>query len=142
MKTNGGRGGKSGGPGGGKVAEWSKIFHSDMIYYEGADQSFILLFLVQVFPAKGLLFFSDWGSTPHISRMNMDGTDLRVIINESISWPNALTIDYVTEKIFWGDADLDYIAMADLNGENSQIIIGDKNHVSHVFALATFESEF
>lgn len=31
--------------------------------------------------------------------MNMDGTDVRQIINESIAWPNALTIDYITEKV-------------------------------------------
>ncbi|CAG5124929.1 unnamed protein product, partial [Candidula unifasciata] len=94
---------------------------------------------LEVFPQKGLLFFTDWGDSPHISRMNMDGTDVRKIINESIEWPNALTIDYVTEKVFWGDGDLDYIGMADLDGQNARVILRDNKKTPHVFALTTFE---
>ena len=57
-------------------------------------------YVFQVFPQKGLLFYTDWGDeTPHIAKMNMDGTERRHIINESIAWPNALSIDYITEKV-------------------------------------------
>ncbi|CAL1537092.1 unnamed protein product [Lymnaea stagnalis] len=94
---------------------------------------------LEVFPQKGLLFFTDWGNNPHISRMNMDGTNLMQIVNTSIAWPNALTIDYVTEKVFWGDGSLDYIGMADLDGSNFRYIIKDNNKIPHVFALGIFE---
>ncbi|GFO20808.1 LOW QUALITY PROTEIN: low-density lipoprotein receptor-related protein 1 [Plakobranchus ocellatus] len=94
---------------------------------------------IEVFPQKGLLFYTDWGDKSHIGRMGMDGTGLMHIVNENIVWPNALTIDYVTEKLFWGDSHLDYIAMADLNGENVRVIIGDKKETPHVFAITTFE---
>ncbi|XP_055870134.1 low-density lipoprotein receptor-related protein 1-like isoform X4 [Biomphalaria glabrata] len=94
---------------------------------------------IEVFPQKGYLFFTDWGNSPHISRMNMDGTGLIQIVNESIAWPNALTIDYVTEKIYWGDGSLDYIAMADLDGSNFSYIIRDNKKIPHVFALGIFE---
>ncbi|XP_059139258.1 prolow-density lipoprotein receptor-related protein 1-like [Physella acuta] len=94
---------------------------------------------IEVFPQKGLLFFTDWGSNPQISRMNMDGTDLRVIVNQRIVWPNGLTIDYVTEKLFWGDGYLDYIGMSDLDGQNFRYIIKDNRKLPHVFALGIFE---
>ncbi|XP_012944048.1 low-density lipoprotein receptor-related protein 1 [Aplysia californica] len=93
---------------------------------------------LEVFPKKGLLFFTDWGDVPYIGRLNMDGTGMRKIINESIAWPNALTIDYITEKIFWGDGNLDYIGMAELDGSNPQVI-GNNRRTPHIFALTTFQ---
>lgn len=91
---------------------------------------------LEVFPSKGLLFYTDWGETPYVSRANMDGTDNRRIISQDIAWPNALTIDYVTEKIFWADASLDYIAMANLDGTERHVII--EEDLPHTFALTTF----
>jgi len=39
----------------------------------------------------------------------MDGTLRTVVINTRLGWPNALTVDYDTNKLWWGDAHLDYI---------------------------------
>ena len=39
----------------------------------------------------------------------MDGSLRTVVINTRLGWPNALTIDYDTHKLWWGDAHLDYI---------------------------------
>lgn len=55
------------------------------------------------------LFWSDWGFTPSISRAGMDGTLRAVIIDTRLGWPNALTVDYDTNKLWWADAHLDYI---------------------------------
>lgn len=63
---------------------------------------------IQVHPYKGWLFYTDWGEHAHIGRLGMDGTgtqsDARRIVTENLGWPNALTIDYVTEHIIWADA--------------------------------------
>ncbi|XP_071101709.1 prolow-density lipoprotein receptor-related protein 1-like isoform X1 [Haliotis cracherodii] len=95
---------------------------------------------LDVFPARGYLYFTDWGDTPHISRIWMDGTNRQTIIKEHLAWPNALTIDYITEKIYWADGSLDYIGMANLDGSHRRIVVRDNTVVPHVFALATFES--
>ncbi|KAL3854931.1 hypothetical protein ACJMK2_014166, partial [Sinanodonta woodiana] len=91
---------------------------------------------LQVFPAKGFMFLTDWGDKPHISRVAMDGSSKSVIIQDEIAWPNALTIDYVTEKIFWADAYYDYMAMADLDGSNRHVIM--RTDLPHTFAMTTF----
>ena len=48
-------------------------------------------------PESGLLFYTDWGDNAHLGRANMDGTDRRILINntstlQQIKWPNAMTI--------------------------------------------------
>ncbi|XP_060065626.1 low-density lipoprotein receptor-related protein 1-like [Ylistrum balloti] len=91
---------------------------------------------LEVFPAKGFMFYTDWGEKPHISRSYLDGSVTQKIITQDLAWPNALTIDYITEKIFWADASLDYIAMANLDGTARHMIL--HRDLPHTFALTTF----
>ena len=44
---------------------------------------------------SGLMFWSDWGERPHIGKAYMDGTNVSIIIESKLGWPNALAIDYV-----------------------------------------------
>jgi len=72
----------------------------------------------------------------------MDGSNFTQLLTHEndIAWPNALTIDYFTERIYWADAHLDYIASVDLEGRHKHIVLsGDK--VPHVFALTLFDDE-
>jgi hypothetical protein len=39
---------------------------------------------LEVFPQKGLLFWTDWGDTPHIGSMGMDGTNPKIIIQVTL----------------------------------------------------------
>lgn len=64
------------------------------------------------------LYWSDWGDNPHIGRIGMDGTNRSVIVEEKITWPNGLTLDFVNDRIYWADAREDYIAFASLDGTN------------------------
>ena len=73
--------------------------------------------------------------------MDMSGGNLVNVVNDSIAWPNALTIDYITEKIYWGDGNLDYIGMADLDGGNARVVFGSQWNTPHIFAMSTFEGE-
>lgn len=52
----------------------------------------------------------------------MDGSQQKIIVNNSLGWPNALTISYVTKELFWADAHQDYIAYSDLDGNNIKMI--------------------
>lgn len=52
----------------------------------------------------------------------MDGSNPKVIVNESLGWPNALTISYETSELFWADAREDYLAVSNLDGKNIKII--------------------
>lgn len=94
---------------------------------------------IGVHPFRGLVFYTDWGDDAHIGRLGMDGDHRTQIIGkELLGWPNALTIDYITDQVFWADAKLDYIAVADLNGANMRYVIHDQ--LPHIFAISVFEN--
>lgn len=52
-------------------------------------------------------------------------------------WPNALAIDFYTNKLYFGDAKLDYIAMTDLDGRNRKMVLN--TGVNHIYSLAVYE---
>jgi low density lipoprotein-related protein 2 len=53
-------------------------------------------------PTVGYLFYTDWGQ-PHIGRINLDGSNFLKIIGTDIAGPLGLTIDMITQRIFWID---------------------------------------
>ncbi|XP_075238130.1 LDL receptor protein 1 isoform X2 [Lycorma delicatula] len=98
---------------------------------------------ITVHPQQAYVYWTDWGDLPHIGKMGMDGSEPRVIVNKFLGWPNALTVSYETSEIFWADAREDYVAVADLDGNNMRIVmsraLNPTLQLHHVFALAVFE---
>lgn len=95
---------------------------------------------IAVHPGIGYLFFTSWYLQAFIGKMGMDGSNMvRILTHENdLAWPNALTIDYFADRIYWADAHLDYIASVDFDGKNKHIVISGAK-VPHVFALTLFE---
>ncbi|CAB3367800.1 Hypothetical predicted protein [Cloeon dipterum] len=95
---------------------------------------------IVVHPGKGYLFFSTWHLQGYIGRMGLDGSNFTYLLNweDGVAWPNALTIDYFSERLFWADAHLDYIAHVDFNGKNRHSVMAGTK-VPHVFALSVFD---
>lgn len=69
----------------------------------------------------------------------MDGTNRTVIASTGVYWPNALTLDYPTRKIYWGDASYDYIGAMTYDGRERRRILGHPN-VAHPFAISVFRN--
>ena len=77
-------------------------------------------------PFRGLMFYSDWGDSPHIGRSGMDGSERIVIVGSDIlGWPNALAVDLIADRLWWVDAKLDYIAVSNLDGTNMRLVLTD-----------------
>lgn len=55
------------------------------------------------------VYWADWGHRAYIARIGMDGTNKSVIISTKLEWPNAITIDYTNDHLYWADAHLGYI---------------------------------
>lgn len=78
-------------------------------YFIISLKSICLLFTEPTLFILRKLYASDWSSSDFIACLNMDGTKWQKIITAGIIWPNALTIDIFSERIFWADAFLDTI---------------------------------
>lgn len=75
-----------------------------------------------------------------IERAGMDGTNRKTIANTAVYWPNALTLDYPTRQIYWGDAHLDYIGAMSYDGKNRRRVLGYPR-VVHPFAITVFRND-
>ncbi|TKR95341.1 hypothetical protein L596_009522 [Steinernema carpocapsae] len=87
----------------------------------------------------GRLFASDWSSSAFIASIATDGSEFQKIITESIVWPNALTVDVYTNKLYWADAFLDTIQSCNFDGSDRRAVVSDPSSVPHVFGLAVID---
>ena len=67
----------------------------------------------------------------------MAGTNRTVLHSIHIVWPNALTIDHVTQSIYWADAKLRVIESSFYDGSHRRPVL--TSGVRHVFAMTMFE---
>ena len=70
-----------------------------------------------MYPAKGLMFWTDHGRRAKVERSSMDGTGRQSLVHrESITSPIGITLDYLEDKVYWVDESLDIIWKMDLDG--------------------------
>lgn len=86
-----------------------------------------------------ILFWTDWGENPRIERMGMDGSERKVIVNTKIYWPNGLTIDIPTRRVYFADSKLDYIDFVNYDGTGRQQVLAHNHYLLHPHSLTIFE---
>lgn len=86
-----------------------------------------------------LMYWTDWGANPKIEKAGMDGSARGAIVTGNLTWPNGLTIDQATNRLFWADAKLDTIEVSDLNGGNRQLIMSSAANI-HPYGLAVYQN--
>ena len=86
-----------------------------------------------------MMYWTDWGANPKIEQAGMDGSARRVIVTGNLGWPNGLTIDQATNRLFWADAKLNKIEVSDLNGENRKLIISSAANI-HPRGLTVYQN--
>ena len=67
----------------------------------------------------------------------MDGQDRVTLHSYHLAWPNALTIDYATQTLYWADAKLLTIESSLVDGSMRRPI--RTSHLRHPFAMTMFE---
>ena len=56
------------------------------------------------------------------------------------AWPNGLTLDFLSRRLYWIDARSDSIHTAEYDGSDLQEVIRGHQFLSHPFALSVFEN--
>ncbi|XP_077993538.1 uncharacterized protein LOC144447400 [Glandiceps talaboti] len=96
-----------------------------------------------VYPQRGLLFWSDWGSEPKIERATLSGESRQTLVNSGLIYPNGITIDYNTDRLYWINVDPDSystIKSCDLNGNSHQTIYTESSQTAWFFDLTLYQS--
>uniref|UniRef100_A0A4W4GM80 EGF-like domain-containing protein n=1 Tax=Electrophorus electricus TaxID=8005 RepID=A0A4W4GM80_ELEEL len=73
-------------------------------------------------PQKGIMVWSEMGSVAQIERAGMDGSDRKVVLSHGLSWPVALAVDALKDRIYWTDEKLKCIGSATLDGEDLKLL--------------------
>uniref|UniRef100_A0A8C2PY60 Low density lipoprotein receptor-related protein 6 n=1 Tax=Cyprinus carpio TaxID=7962 RepID=A0A8C2PY60_CYPCA len=107
--------------------------HRKVLFWQDLDQPRA----IALDPARGYMYWTDWGEIPKIERAGMDGTHRSVIIDSEIYWPNGLTLDYELQKLYWADAKFSFIHRSDLDGSRREVVV--KGSLPHPFALTLDE---
>ncbi|BET02800.1 low-density lipoprotein receptor [Nesidiocoris tenuis] len=94
-------------------------------------------------PRYGLLFWTDWDAlAPRIESSAMTGEHRKVIVQISQisngAWPNGLTLDYTTLRVYWIDARSDSIHSVDYDGGDHKVVLKGHDLLSHPFAISLY----
>ncbi len=81
------------------------------------------------------MYWTDWGAIPKIERASMDGSNREVLHSTGLTWPNALTIDYADQRIYWADASLDRIEYSNVDGSGREVLETEDNGLGHAFSM-------
>ena len=85
------------------------------------------------------MYWTDWGTIPRIERASMDGALRSTIVDTNLHRPNALTLDYATQTLYWADAWIDKIEKSNVDGSMRMILPTLARVVQHPFGITFFE---
>lgn len=76
----------------------------------------------------------------------MDGSEAKRIVEnvpgkpQLVKWPNGITVDYKSNRLYWVDAFLDSMTTSDLNGQDIQHFLETDNRINHPFAVGVYKN--
>uniref|UniRef100_A0A8U7NQK8 Uncharacterized protein n=1 Tax=Corvus moneduloides TaxID=1196302 RepID=A0A8U7NQK8_CORMO len=94
---------------------------------------------VVVDPLNGYLYWSDWGSRPHIAQGAQDGAPPKPLVTEDVERPQGLALDQSSQRLYWADGRLHTVSSVALDGSGRQTHLRDPQHLAQPLGLAVFQ---
>lgn len=92
---------------------------------------------IALHPPDAMLIWTEWGADAHIGIAFMDGSQPKVLIDH-VQWPNGITFDWPSRRIYWVDAKLQTIESATIQGHDRRVVLSDI--AKHPYGIAVFEN--
>nr|AAD09364.1 similar to low density lipoprotein receptor [Caenorhabditis elegans] len=103
---------------------------------EGKEQGQSYRGLV-VHPMRGLIIWIDSYQKYHrIMMANMDGSQVRILLDNKLEVPSALAIDYIRHDVYFGDVERQLIERVNIDTKERRVVIS--NGVHHPYDMAYF----
>lgn len=80
------------------------------------------------------MYWTDWGRTAKIEVASMDGSERRDFVITDLSQPNCVTIDLVSDRVYWSDSDLDKLEYVDFDGFGRTAVETEETGLLYPFA--------
>uniref|UniRef100_A0A8C6GQL6 Low density lipoprotein receptor-related protein 8, apolipoprotein e receptor n=1 Tax=Mus spicilegus TaxID=10103 RepID=A0A8C6GQL6_MUSSI len=96
---------------------------------------------IAVDPLRGFMYWSDWGFQAKIEKAGLNGADRQILVSDNIEWPNGITLDLLSQRLYWVDSKLHQLSSIDFNGGNRKMLIFSTDFLSHPFGVAVFEDK-
>ena len=87
-------------------------------------------------PTAGLMFIAD---NNRIIRANMDGSNVIALVSDTVYKAAGVSVDLITQRVYWSDVLLDYIESVDYEGNNRQSIVRGNTVVPAPTRITLFE---
>ena len=84
------------------------------------------------------LYWTDLGTPAKIERASMDGTSREVLHSTGLVQPNALTLDYDSQILYWMDAFLNKLESSNADGSNRKLL--STTQIFHPFGITFFQN--
>uniref|UniRef100_A0A2K5XDN5 LDL receptor related protein 8 n=1 Tax=Mandrillus leucophaeus TaxID=9568 RepID=A0A2K5XDN5_MANLE len=87
------------------------------------------------------MYWSDWGNQAKIEKSGLNGVDRQTLVSDNIEWPNGITLDLLSQRLYWVDSKLHQLSSIDFSGGNRKMLISSTDFLSHPFGIAVFEDK-
>lgn len=94
---------------------------------------------VAVDPLRGLLFWTQCGSSPKIERAGLDGQGRTTLVSSSIRHPVALSLDIPRQLLYWLDQEMRSISRVNLDGHHRKTVVESNGYMDRCLGLTVFE---
>ncbi|XP_038146331.1 low density lipoprotein receptor a isoform X1 [Cyprinodon tularosa] len=96
---------------------------------------------IVVDPHSNFIYWTDWGNPAKIERGGLNGVDRSALVTDNIVWPNGITLDLLTQRLYWVDSKLHTLSSIDVQGGGRRTLIIDEDKLAHPLGLTVFEEK-
>ena len=84
------------------------------------------------------MIWTDWGHK-RIEKSLLDGSNRSVLVKDRVGYPNGVTIDMDTGRVYWCDAHFDKIESINMDGTNRLQLPISTSNIIHPFGITTLD---
>ncbi|XP_062263384.1 low density lipoprotein receptor a [Platichthys flesus] len=96
---------------------------------------------IVVDPYSNFIYWTDWGNPAKIEKGGLNGGDRSALVTDNIEWPNGITLDLLSQRLYWVDSKLHTLSSIDVQGGGRHTLIIDELKLAHPLGLTVFEEK-